>query len=148
MAKNKILVFLILVFYLTNHLQNLIFASIFSKNQYQNYYEIDNTIYYQIKPHYLVEIVFYPKKVQVTDCYQLNKKERYEISSFINYYLTKERVFLNRSVNNLRSELTFHAIAYQLKIHEKQAIHADLEYAGDQRWYIRIICKLFEIFGL
>lgn len=148
MAKNKILVFLVLGFYLTNHLQNISYAATFSKNQYQNYYEKDNIVYYQIKPHQLVEIVFYPKKVQVLDCYQLNKKERYEISSFINYYLTTERVFLNRSVNNLRSELTFHSLAYQLKIHEEQAIHADLEYAGDQRWYIRIICKLFEIFGI
>ena len=95
----------------------------------------------------VVSVVFSDKSVRVRDCYQYGRKERLAICSYI-YQELSSRGFNERSVQSLEAELVLHSICYKLGIRREQAIDADLDVYGDERWYVAAGYSLLEVFGV
>lgn len=95
----------------------------------------------------VVDVVFYEDSVKVKDCHLYGRKERLAICGYIQRELS-ERGIHERSVQSLEAELALHAICYRLGIRRKQAVDADLDIHGDERWYVRAGYSLLEVFGV
>ena len=95
----------------------------------------------------VVDVVFSDGSVQVKECYLYGRKERLAICGYIQSELS-DRGFHERSVQSLEAEFALHAICYRLGIRGKQAMDADLDIHGDERWYVRAGYSLFEVFGV
>lgn len=94
----------------------------------------------------IVRIAFYEDCVKVSDCYLYGRKERLAICGYIQRELS-DRGFHERSVQSLSAELALHSICYRLGIKREQAVDADLDIYGDERWYVRAGYSLLEVFG-
>ena len=94
-----------------------------------------------------VGIAISEDSVKVRDCYLYGRKERLAICSYI-YQGLSERGFHERSIQSLSAELALHAICYRLGIIREQAVDADLDIHGDERWYVRAGYSLLEVFGV
>lgn len=95
----------------------------------------------------VVSIVFSEKSVKVKDCYLYGRKERLAICRYI-YQELSDKGFHERSVQSLEAELALHSICYKLGIRREQAIDADLDVFGDERWYVTAGYSLLEVFGV
>ncbi len=95
----------------------------------------------------VVSVVFSEKSVKVKDCYLYGRKERLAICSYI-YGELSDRGLHERSIQNLEAELALHSICYKLGIRREQAIDADLDVYGDERWYVAAGYSLLEVFGV
>ena len=94
-----------------------------------------------------VGIIFSEDSVKVRNCYLYGRKERLAICSYI-YQGLSERGVRERSIQSLSAELALHAICYRLGIRREQAVDADLDIHGDERWYVRAGYSLLEVFGV
>ena len=93
------------------------------------------------------EILFLPDRAKVLDCYQFNRKERFQISSYI-YETWEKDGIKERSAQNLESELALHAFSYRLGIAKENSKDADLDILGDERWYVSAGYTFIEVLGL
>ena len=94
-----------------------------------------------------VDIAFYDGSVKVKDCYLYGRKERLAICGYI-YQELSSRGFHERSIQSLEAELALHSICYKLGIRKEQAVDADLDVYGDERWYVAAGYSLLEVFGV
>lgn len=95
-----------------------------------------------------IDIYISNASVRVTNCYLLNRKERFKILIIIKNHLIKNGVTINRSINNLEAELKLHAVLYNFGMFVNHTKDADLEFFGDSRWQIRSATIFFQILGI
>ena len=48
----------------------------------------------------------------------------------------------------MEGELAAHAYLYDFGIEKASTRDADLDYAGDPRWYVRLLSAMFQILGV
>ena len=95
-----------------------------------------------------IDIYISNDSVKITNCYLLNREERFMILSIIKSHLIKNGMTLDRSINNLEAELKLHAVLYELGVSKESTRDADLEYREDNRWYVRSVTMFFQILGI
>lgn len=115
---------------------------------YQNHDCNSDVISYTTTNGTTVKLVFGKTAVQVANSYTLEtRSDRLEIAAFIVCALREKEIYTTQTLTDYLGELTFHYTCYRLKIKQKQAAHADLEYVGDTRSTVRIASKILAVFG-
>jgi hypothetical protein len=93
-------------------------------------------------------VVFTDDGFIVPDCYRYERKERFEIIAFAKSRLNELGVSCRRSDRDLEGEFALHVICYRLGIRPEKAKDADLDYAGDQRWYVSAASGAITFLGI
>lgn len=94
------------------------------------------------------KVRFSESGAKVIRCDRFDRKERMEISSYINEEWMRRDIPHRRSAQSLLAELSFHTYSYRMGIEREKSIDADLEYESDPRWYVNIAVAFFETMGL
>ncbi len=92
------------------------------------------------------EIIISDDSIKVIDSYKLSRKERYEVSIYINSYL-KEIGIHDRSIESIEAEIYLHRIAYFLNIDRTKSKDADIDYKEDKRVYVKISYLILMLLG-
>jgi len=94
------------------------------------------------------EVFFGEDSAKVVDCYRFDRRERFEICSYIRESLESSQKRTGRSLHSLEAELSAHAYAYRFGIEPERSRDADLDFDEDERWYVRMATSFFEVAGL
>lgn len=94
------------------------------------------------------KVLFGEDCAKVVDCYRFDRRERFEICSYIRGSLESGQKRTERSLHSLEAELSAHAYAYRFRIEPERSRDADLDFEEDERWYVRMATSFFEVAGL
>ena len=90
-----------------------------------------------------VTIEFGNAAAKVVNAYQIDgTKERLSTVLFIRAYAESHGIEMPRSISDLYGEYQLHVDLYKLGYKRSCTGDADLDYQGDQRWYVNAVSKV------
>ena len=109
---------------------------------------VSRTAYYELSDSKTVEVRFGDSSMMIVDCYKLDRNERLETLHYAYGSLEQLALTTNRTFQSMEGELAAHAYLYDFGIEKASTRDADLDYAGDPRWYVRLLSAMFQILGV
>ena len=87
---------------------------------------------------------FGERSVKIEKSY-LNKDSATQthVIRFIFYFAKAKGIVIQRQFTDMLGELRLHNFLYRIGYKSENTADADLDYDGDDRWYVNIISKLF-----
>ena len=113
--------------------------------QFAKYDLTATTVTYTTSKGAAVEIVFAENTVKIKNSYLCTKRDRIEILCFIRYRMSEQNKIV--SLSNLSGEWALHNLAYTLGAWRERSADVDLDYYGDNRWYIKTLSAIFGFMG-
>lgn len=113
--------------------------------QFTKYDLTATTVTYTTSKGTAAEIVFAENSVKIKNSYLCTKRDRIEILCFIRYRISTRNKIV--SFSDMSGEWVVHNLAYKLDILREHSADVDLDYYGDDRWYIKTLSVIFGFMG-
>ena len=111
--------------------------------QFTKYDLTATTVTYTTSKGAVAEIVFAENSVK--NSYLCTKRDRIEILCFIRYRMSVRNKIV--SLSDMSGEWAVHNLAHKLGILRERSADVDLDYLGDNRWYIKTLSVIFGVMG-
>lgn len=113
--------------------------------QFTKYDLTATTVTYTTSKGTAAEIVFAENSVKIKNSYLCTKRDRIEILCFIRYRMSIRNKIV--SLSDMSGEWAVHNFAHTLGILRERSADVDLDYYGDNRWYIKTLSVIFGFMG-
>lgn len=113
--------------------------------QFTKYDLTATTVTYTTSKGTAAEIVFGENSVKIKNSYLCTKRDRIEILCLIRYRMSVRNKIV--SLSDMSGEWAVHNLAHTLGILRERLADVDLDYYGDNRWYIRTLSVIFGFMG-
>ena len=143
-----ILLLLVANIIFANTLFNVYLINRYNERSYAQYDTDQIRITYKLESGKEKEVYFSNIAATIKNTEDLSRRERLDILCFVDYCIEKKGYERTRGMRNMEGELVLHIILCKLDYKPESSEHADLEYTGDSRWYVRWGSKAFELLGL
>lgn len=113
--------------------------------QFTKYDHTATTVTYTTSKGTVAEIVFAENSVKIKNSYLCTKRDKIEILCFIRYRMSVRNKIV--SLSDMSGEWAVHNLAHKLGILRERSADVDLDYYGDNRWYIKTLSVMFGFMG-